>query len=92
MSGERQRICVCFRTLHTSIQVEVSDNRFVISNPDASLQGKVVSSAPAMAVRRGVPVGDLPVGKLQEQLRADGVQLETELTGEAARRVAASGM
>lgn len=49
--------------------------------------GQAAGTAAALALRRGISVGCLPVEALQAQLRADGVQLDTELTGEAARRV-----
>ena len=52
--------------------------------------GQAAGTAAAMAVRRNIAVSDLPVSELQEQLRADGVQLDLELKGEAARRVAAA--
>jgi hypothetical protein len=49
--------------------------------------GQAAGTAAAMATRRDIAVSDLPVSELQEQLLADGVQLDLELTGEAARRV-----
>lgn len=50
--------------------------------------GQAAGTAAALAARRGIRVADLPVAGLQAQLRADGVQLDAGLTGEAARRVA----
>ena len=53
--------------------------------------GQVAGTAAAMAMQRGLRVADLPVPELQTKLRADGVQLETELAGEAARRAREQG-
>jgi len=50
--------------------------------------GQAAGTAAAMAARRDVRITELPAADLQAQLRADGIQLETDLTGEAARRVA----
>jgi hypothetical protein len=49
--------------------------------------GQAAGTAAAMAVERGIRVADVPVADLQAQLRADGVQLDANLAGEAGRRV-----
>lgn len=48
--------------------------------------GQAAGTAAALAAKRNLRVAEVPVTDLQAQLRADGVQLDTELTGEAARR------
>jgi hypothetical protein len=52
--------------------------------------GQTAGTSAALAARRNIGIRELPMPELQEQLRADGVQLDLELNGEAARRVAAA--
>jgi hypothetical protein len=52
--------------------------------------GQAAGTAAAMAAKRNIAASELPVSELQEQLLADGVQLDLELKGEAARRVMAA--